>query len=160
MRKRSKYKPKGVRLDNMAWVQSGLKKVIEVEDHGTTLMIKNHAALDEILFGRGTREHVDILIAAANITEALAQDKDLGQDWQDEIRAAQDAILAMAQRGWKGGSFVFTGIEMQSVKTLMALHDEQLQNCTVQRMEQALAMVASIIRNKKARVIIKEEAMA
>mgnify|MGYP006291048975 CR=1 FL=1 len=55
MRKRSKYKPKGVMLDTMAWVMSGMKPINEVDSAGLTLKIKNHDALTNITQGRGTR---------------------------------------------------------------------------------------------------------
>jgi hypothetical protein len=41
MRKRSKYKPKGVRLDAMDYIKSGLKNFNEVET-AVDLRLKNH----------------------------------------------------------------------------------------------------------------------
>lgn len=154
MRKRSKYKPKGVRLDAMNWVLSGMKPVASVPDAGTILMAKNHAAMDEILHGRGTKDHVDVLIGMVNVAEALAQDKELGKDWKDEIRAGQDALLEMAVRGLKRGTFAFTGLELQAVNLVLDIHDEQLRKCPVKRMEEALGLVAHVIKHKRARRII------
>lgn len=152
MRKRSKYRPKGVRLDCMAWVKSGLTPVSQVEDAGITLKIKNHQALANMTQGKGTRDDVDVLIGAVNITEALAR-AGIGRDWSAEIRAAQDAIFTMAKRGVERGRFLFTGPEMQSVNLVMDVHDAQLDSCTVGQLERALDLVASEIRNKKARAI-------
>jgi hypothetical protein len=81
----------------------------------------------------------------------------LGVDWSTEIRAAQDAIYTMGRRGFEKNSFVFTGPEMTAVKTVMELHDAQLDNCSVREMEQALEIVYEEIRLKKARPIIKQE---
>ena len=47
MRKRSKYRPQGVRLDNMTWVQAGLQK-LDALSAGTTLKIRNHDAMNNI----------------------------------------------------------------------------------------------------------------
>lgn len=158
MRKKSNYKPRGVRYDNLSWVMAGMRKVGGLPSAGVALKLKNHEALDSILKGNGTREHVDILIAAVNMSEALVRVREeLGVDWAQEIKAAQDAIYTMGKRGFQRNSFVFTGPEMTAVKLVMDLHDVQLDNCTVREMEQGLDIVYEEIRLKKARPIIKQE---
>jgi hypothetical protein len=156
---RRKYKPKGVRLDVMAWVKSGMLPINKVDHAGVTLKIKNHAALASITHGTGCRDDIDIVIAAMNITEALAL-LGKGKDWHAEIRAAQDAILTMGKRGLANGDrFLFTGPEMQAVNLAMDVHDAQLDECTVAELEKALNLVANEIKHKRARMI-KEEAAA
>ena len=158
MKKKSKYKPKGVRLDNMSWVMAGLKTVGTLPTAGVALKLKNHEALDSILTGHGTKEHVDMLISAVNMSEALIRVRDdLGRDWAEEIRAAQDAVYSMGVRGHEKGSFLFTGPEMTAVKLVMDLHDTQLDNCTVREMEQALFIVEEELRLRKARAIVKRK---
>lgn len=137
MKKKSKYKPKPIRQDVMSWVMSGMKMVADVPDAGTKLMLRNHVSFDEVLAGRGTVEHVDLLISMVNMAEALAN-LQLGRDWLPEIEQAQDAIYAMAQRGISGKSFLFTGEEMNIVRQVLELHDVQLENCPVKTMEKAL----------------------
>ena len=152
MRKKSKYKPKGVRLDTMTWVISGFKNVADVPDAGTKLLLRNHAAFDEIREGRGDKEHVDTLIQMVNMAEALAH-LQLGRDWLPEIGQAQDAIYAMAQRGVSGKKFLFTGEELGIVQTILELHDEQLKNCPVRKMEEALEEInKEYIHNKMRRI--------
>jgi hypothetical protein len=156
MKKKSKYKPKGVRLDNMSWLIAGMKKVGTLPTAGVALKLKNREALDSILTGQGTRDHVDVLISAVNMAEAMTRIRDdLGRDWAEEIRAAQDAIYAMGVRGYEKGSFLFTGPEMTAVKLIMDLHDSQLDACTVKEMEQALFIVEEELRLRKARAIVK-----
>ena len=156
MKKKSKYKPRGVRYDNMSWVIAGMKKVGTLPTAGVALKLKNHEALDSILKGHGTRVHVDVLIAAVNMSEALVRIRDeLGSDWKTEIRAAQDAIYTMGKRGFEKNSFVFTGPEMNAVKLVMDLHDVQLDECSVRDMEEALFIVEEEIRLKKARPIVE-----
>ena len=131
-RKKSKYKPKGVRLDNLSWLIAGMKKVGTLPTAGVALKLKNHEALDSILTGVGTKDHVDVLIAAVNMSEALIRVRDeLGVDWVNEIKAAQDAIYSMGKRGVERGSFVFTGPEMTAVKLVMDIHDSQLDDAIV-----------------------------
>jgi hypothetical protein len=156
MRKKSKYKPKGVRLDAVNWVLAGMKKVGTLPTAGVGLKLKNHEALDSILKGEGTRAHVDVLIHAVNMAEALIRIRDeLGADWAQEIKAAQDAIYTMGKRGFEKGRFAFTGPEMTAVKLVMDIHDAQLDDCTVKEMEMALYIVAEEIRLKKARPIVE-----
>jgi len=156
MKKKSKYKPRGVRMDNMSWILAGMKKVGTLPTAGVALKLKNHEALDSILMGQGTRDHVDVLIAAMNMAEALVRVRDeLGVDWKTEIRAAQDALFTMGRRSIDKGKFGFTGSEMTAIKLMMDVHDVQLDNCTVKEMEQALFIVQEEIRMKKARPIVE-----
>jgi hypothetical protein len=156
MKKKSKYKPRGVRYDNMSWIIAGMKKVGTLPTAGVALKLKNHEALDSILTGQGTSDHIDVIIAAVNMSEALIRIRaDLGRDWADEIKAAQDAVYSMGVRGHEKGSFVFTGPEMAAVKLIMDLHDSQLDDCTVREMEQALFIVEEELRMRKARSIVK-----
>jgi len=155
MRKKSNYKPRHVRVDNLNWILAGMKKVGTLPTAGVDLKLKNHGALDSILMGNGTRDHVDVLIAAVNICEALIRIRDdLGVDWASEIRAAQDAIYTMGRRGVEKDRFAFTGPEMTAVKLVMDLHDAQLDDCTVKEMERALDIVHEEIRLKKCRPIV------
>jgi hypothetical protein len=156
MRKKSKYKPRPVRTDNLNWILAGMKKVGALPTAGIALKLKNHEALDSILRGQGTREHVDVLINACNMAEAMVRIRDdLGADWSTEIRAAQDAIYTMAKRGVERGSFAFTGPEMAALKVVMDVHDAQLDDCTVREMERALEIVAEEVRLKKCRAIVE-----
>ena len=156
MKKKSKYKPRGVRYDNLSWIVAGFKKVGSLPTAGVALKLKNREALDSILTGHGTKEHVDVLISAVNMSEAMIRIRDeLGVDWKDEIRAAQDAIYTMGKRGIEKNSFLFTGPEMTAVKLVMDLHDAQLDECSVKDMEQALFIVNEEIRMKKCRPIVE-----
>jgi len=158
MRKRSKYKPKGINPDNISYVLSGFRKVATLPIAGIKLLTRNHSALEEILHGRGTHEHVDVLIAAMNMCETLAH-MGLGQDWKKEILDAQQAVYNLAQRGISGKKFIFTGPEMSIVKQMMELHDRQLEECTVAQMEKALDVVSEFIRLGKAKKIKALEAV-
>ena len=149
---RKKYKPKGVRMDTLTWVISGFKKVADVPDAGTKLMLKNHVSFDEIREGRGSTEHVDNLITMVNMAEALAK-RQLGRDWLHEIGEAQDAIFKMAQRGVSGKPFLFTGLELQAVELILNLHDEQLKNCPVRTLELALTDIEKEYKGRRMRKI-------
>lgn len=156
MRKKSNYKPKGVRLDNLSWIKAGFQKVGTLPKAGVGLKIKNHVALEAIMKGEGTRAYVDDLIAAFNVSEALYRiNPKLGLDYAQEIKTAQDAIYSLGRRFVETGKLVFTGPEMIAVREAMEIHDVQLDECTVKEMEKALDLVATVIKNKQARPIVE-----
>ena len=152
MKKKSKYKPKGIRLDALNWVLSGLKPVSQVGDALLVLKAKNHSALTEVVQGRGNRDQIDVLIAALNMTEAYAI-HGKGKDWLPEIKQGQDALYEMACRGIDNDKFLFRGPEMQAVNLVMDVHDAQLEQSTVKELEQMTAYVTKQIIHRKARAI-------
>lgn len=155
MRKRSKYRPRPQLQDPLAWVVAGMRPILTAKEVMGNVRIKNHLALRMVVEGKATRRDMDILIEAFNITEALCRvDASLGRDWSDEIRAGQDALLSMGQRGIAlGDRFVFTGPELNAANTVMEIHDAQLERCTVSQMEKAINEVIKDKRHKKARKI-------
>lgn len=152
MRKRSRYRPKGVITDTISHVLGGFRRVQDT-DSAVTLKIKNHQALASMVQGSGNRDDIDILIAAMNVAEALAITAELGDEYRAEITAAQDAIYTMSRRGLAKNRFLFTGPEMQAMNLGMEVHDAQLDACTVGQLEKALAFVGREIRAKRAREI-------
>lgn len=152
MRKRSSYRPKGVIMDTVGHV---LKGFTPVRDHGkaTTLKIKNHQAMACMTTGVGNRDDIDILIAAMNVAEALIIVSSLGEEYLNDISAAQQAIVTMAQRGLAKDKFLFTGPELTAMNLGMEIHDAQLDACTIGQLERALEFVAREIRAKRARAI-------
>jgi hypothetical protein len=152
MRKRSKYRPKGVRLDPLSYVISGLAIVNDVPDAGISLKIKNHGALAAVVQGHATRDDIDVLIAALNMTEAFCI-MGIGGDWRTEVREALDALHAMSVRGLKTGRFILTGLEMKAINLAMDVHDAQLEAATVRQLEQAIDIVVKTIKAGKARRI-------
>jgi hypothetical protein len=152
MRKRSSYKPKGVRLDNMAWVQSGLKRVEDVSE-SATIKIRNHDAMNTLRLGQATKVEIDVIISALNIAEALAR-RGVGSDWMPELRAAQDHLLALARRGMTT-RFIVRGDELTALNLAMEIHDAQLETVTVKQLETAMEDVRETVRLRKARPIVE-----
>jgi len=157
MKKRSKYRPKGVRVDSVSWVLMGLKPFSSV-DVSTDLRIKNHAAMDTLRKGDATRADIDMLIGVFNITEAYMRLRpELGADWAEEIQAGQDALHAVGQRGAKSGRFVLKANELTAMNLVMEIHDAQLDNTTVKDMEKALDIVQQEYRARRMRPIVEKE---
>ena len=157
MRKKSKYKPKGVRTDALNWVLSGLKPFSTV-DYSTTLRIKNHAAMDTLRRGDATIADIDILIGAFNMCEAYVMLRpELGADWADEIKAGLDALHAVGKRGVESGRFILKANELKAMNLVMEIHDAQLDNTTVNDMEKAMDIVTKEYRAKRMRPIKTKE---
>lgn len=152
MRKKSKYKPRPINPNAHNWVLAGLKPLPEVSDALVNIKIKNYAALDEIRAGRATTDHVDVIIGAVNMAEAYTI-LGKGRDWIDEIHAAQDALFTMASRGLVKKRFLFTGQEMNAINLAMEVHNQQLDNSTVQELEECLKIVNNEIKHNRARKI-------
>jgi len=156
VRKRSKYKPKGVRPDAVSWVLSGLKP-FKASPYELNLRIKNYDALNTVRLGTANRKDLDALIAAMNMAEALIR-MGVGSDWSAEIRAAQDALYYLARRGVANSErFILTGPELKALNLGMEIHDAQLDACTIQMLEQAIDIVMADIKNRKARPITELE---
>lgn len=156
MRKRSKYRPKPVLADPLNHVLGGFKRISTLSE-GTTLMIKNHDAMDRLRRGEADRDAIDLLIAAFNIAEALMRLPPslgtVGEEYKVEIRAAQDALFAVGSRGAETGKFILGGPELIALNLGLEVHDAQLEACTVAQLEVAIDIVAEEIRNRRARVI-------
>jgi hypothetical protein len=111
---------------------------------GTGLKLANVAAMDALILGHGEGIHSHTMREAFDMAVCLPRiNKKLGVDWLPELKAAKDAAYAAHERGERTGRFLFTGPEMQAVKEGMAVHIQQLEECTVQEMERALVLVAS-----------------
>ena len=139
MRKKSNYKKKGVRLDNMSWIKAGFKPVGSVPKAGVGLKLANMTAMDAIIKGEGTGIYSHTMREAFDMAVCLPRiNPKLGADWLPELQAAKDASYAMHDRGERTGRFLFTGPEMQAVKVGMEIHNQQIEECTVQEMERAI----------------------
>jgi hypothetical protein len=157
MRKKSKYKPKGVRVDAVNWVLSGLKAFRSVP-YSTTLRIRNHDAMDILRRGDATKEEIDVLIGAFNMAEAYMRLRpELGADWADEIKAGLDALHEVGKRGVAGGRFILKADELKAMNLVMEIHDAQLDNTTVNDMERAMDIVNQEYRAKRMRPIVTKE---
>jgi hypothetical protein len=63
MRKRSKYRPKGVILNPIAYVMESMTPVAKHESYLIDLKIRNHAAMTMLTQGKATKQDMDDLIA-------------------------------------------------------------------------------------------------
>ena len=157
MRKRSKYRPKGLLPDPVNWVLAGMKPFTSIA-LSTDARIRNHDAMDTLRRGDANKATIDVLIGAFNMCMAYTMLRpELGADWKDEIKAGLDALHAVGQRGAQGGRFILKANELVAMNLVMELHDTQLQSTTVRDMELALEIVERERRAKRTRFIVKKE---
>jgi len=155
MRKRSKYRPRVVLQNPLEFVLSGFKPVRDLPGVYVDVQIKNREALEQIRKGDATKENIDMLIGAFNITEALAI-MGKGHDWLDEIKQGQNALFELSRRGVANGMrFIMTARQWEALKLVMDLHEEQLAHATVHDIEKAHNHVLAVIRQGKARAIVQ-----
>jgi hypothetical protein len=137
MRKRSKYRPREIRDDPVAYVMNGFLPLTTAKSTITLLLIKNHGALEQITKGHGTRADAIMLSHAMTTTASLAE-IGTGNDWLAEIEQGTQAVNAMLLRGEIRGHYGFTGPEMTAINIAMEVHDAQIEGCTVARYEAAI----------------------
>ena len=155
MRKKSKYKPKHVLANPLAYVLESISPVASQKGYLLSLKVRNHAAMTQLTTGVATRDDIEALIAMANMTEALSR-LGFGEDYNAETIAGLDALHDVASRGVETSKFILRAPEMAALNTLIELHDAQLDVITVKDMENALAIVDAEFRHKRMRKIVGE----
>ena len=148
MRKRSAYRPRPIRHDAHSHLINGFLPLRAATNEVMRLRVINHGALERVVSGKATRaEAVDlrnVFITARSLAEI-----GVGSDWLEEFKAAQMAVIALILRGEKTGRYGFTGPELTAVNLAMAVHDEQIDGCTIDVFERAIKRA---VENKDAGV--------
>lgn len=150
MKKRSKYRPKGVLINPVAYVLENLKPVKYHDDFLIDLKIKNHSAMEALTKGRAQRSDMDLLINMVNIVEALYR-LGFGEDYGDVVQQGLDALHAVGSRGFDSGRFIVKAQEMSHLNLVMELHDAQMEVITVKDMERASDLVKKEFDQRKMR---------
>lgn len=149
MRKRSKYRPKPVAINPMAFVLENLRPVAQHESYLLDLKIRNSDAMVKLLRGSATRQDMDTIIAMSNICEALVR-LGFGKEYADVGVEGRQAIIAIAHRAVSAKRFVPTGPEIKALNELMELHDAQMEVITIKDLDRALELARNLLRNKQA----------
>ena len=153
MRKRSKYKPKGVRLDTMGFLKENMTTISSHTTFFTMLNLKNMSALDSLAKGTANKAEVDVVIKALNVAEAFCL-LEATPAYKPEVLTAQNALKDVCMRSFElGDKFICRGEELKAIKNGYKAHAEQLERATMQSMEQALMLVYKTLKAKKAKVI-------
>jgi hypothetical protein len=153
MRKKSKYKPRGVRLDAVSWVLTGMTKVSAKESEYRAMHLKNMSALDSLTKGTATRSEVDVVIGVINVAEALCE-LGFGKEYYQLVLSASSALYDVCKRSLNmGDRFVCRGQELAAIKDGYEVHDAQMEICTIADLDKALDIIEAVLKAKKAKVI-------
>lgn len=148
---RKKYRPKDVFQDPLAYVINGFRSLSAVGDEAVKLKIKAYDALNTLRTGHGKFAHLDQVATALNIADALSLGGEIGKDYSTVIRAGQDALFSMAERGAETGRFLFTGPELQATNEAMEVYAAQMDVVTVAELQTALHCVVQLTNRGKCR---------
>ena len=152
MKKRSKYRPRAVIRNPMAYLIESMTPVAKHDDFLIDLRLKNHGALAALTQGSAAKAEIDFLIEASNMTEAFCR-MGIGSEYQEIARAGSDALFDVAVRGKDTMRFIVKASEMDAINSMMDLHDAQLDIATIKEMEMAMEIMRKDLINKKARVV-------
>ena len=153
MRKKSKYKPKGVRLDAMNWVVTGMTKVSAKESAYVTMHLKNMSALDSLAKGTANKKEIDIVIGVINVAEALCE-LGVGSEYHQIVLSASSALYDVCKRSFEiNDRFICRGSELSAIKLGYEVHDAQMEITTIGMLDKALDVIDKTIRAQKATVI-------
>ena len=147
MKKRSKYRPRRVLLDTMAFVQESLTPVAKHDNYLLDMKIANSMAMASLMKGTATKRDMDVLVAMSNIVEALYE-LGFGRQYQDVATEGRYAILSIVYRAVERLRFVPTGEDIKRLNTLMELHDAQMDVITIADMERAISLAKRRIAAK------------
>lgn len=147
MKKRSKYRPRRVLLDTMAFVKESLTPVAKHDNYLLDMKIVNSMAMASLMKGTATKRDMDVLVAMSNIVEALYE-LGFGRQYQDVATEGRYAILSIVYRAVERLRFVPTGEDIKRLNTLMELHDAQMDVITIADMERAIALAKRRIAAK------------
>ena len=147
MRKRSKYRPRRVLLDTMAFVQESLTPVAKHDNYLLDMKIVNSMAMASLMKGTATKRDMEVLVAMSNIVEALYE-LGFGRQYQNVATEGRYAILSIVYRAVERLRFVPTGEDIKRLNTLMELHDAQMDVITIADMERAIALAKRRIAAK------------
>uniref|UniRef100_UPI004048D433 hypothetical protein n=1 Tax=Shewanella sp. TaxID=50422 RepID=UPI004048D433 len=153
MRKKSKYKPKGVCLDTMNWVVTGMTKVSAKESAYVTMHLKNMSALDSLAKGTANKKEIDICIGVINVAEALCE-LGVGSEYHQIVLNASSALYDVCKRSFEiNDRFICRGEELSAIKWGYGVHDAQMESTTIGMLDKALDVIDKTIREQKATVI-------
>ena len=152
MRKRSKYRPKPIINDLITYTIASVQPITKYGTHILDVKIKNHVAMNALLFGKATKDDIDMLISMTNICEALYR-LGFGREYKDVVAKGLEALYQVSTRGVEASVFVCKLSEVAAMNELMELHDAQMDVITVRDMEKALALVQQEFKLRKMRKI-------
>lgn len=144
MRKRSKYRPKGVIANPVQYVISGLKP----PDKGVTLRVVTdmHIAYENFRTGKATQRDWDALADVVNHTLVLAKQFGVGTEYYPLAKHCRETMIAIGERYKAGKGFGLTGPQLSALQELLELHEEQIKVVDADTMAKAVSRALELRR--------------
>jgi len=146
MRKRSSYRPRPALNNNLLYILTGNLPVTAAAETVTRVKVANHGAMDSLVKGKGTGTDIVALGHMLTTAKALAV-HDIGWDWIEEIKRAEDALDDLTMRS---GNFVMRASEITALNLAIEIHDAQLESCTIKQLEDAIKAAKNAIQHNHA----------
>lgn len=154
MKKRNKkYRPKRILSDPISYVMSGMKSFTSLKDVAVSIMLKQRMALEALRTGHATHEDIGKLMGIVNLSQAFAE-LGKGEEFLPDIRNAEQQLVQLAERGAQRGlRFTMTAEQWAAMKDLLAIHEAQLEICTVFDIERAFDLVEKRFKHGQINVV-------
>ena len=149
---RKKYRQKWAKVNTLELVSENNKALGKHGDYLLNWKVRNHSAMTDLLAGRATKAHMDVLIAMHNIVEAFVQ-MGIGCEFKECLVRGHVALYDVCARGSRAGRWICRAPEIQALNDLMELHDACMEVVTVKQMDDAVRLARTIIQNKRAKII-------
>ena len=133
---RKKYRPKNNLLDPVGWLLEDMSVVYKEEQ--LRILAINHNALAELVQGRGTKDHWEIVIGALN-TAIVLDEQCYESAYFEPLNAALRAHCRCGVRKKKYGKFGYSGQDLAAVNYALEIHDEQMKRATFREIDKAIA---------------------
>ena len=134
---RKKYRPKKSLVDPVGYVTESLTPLPEQDTYVRDLNLRTHSAMRSLVRGSATKDDMDAILSAHNITHALLVTQKL-TDVDQVILKSEAALYALTDRAKVMGRYVLKALELQTLNDLIALHDDFMGVITVGHMETAI----------------------
>lgn len=142
---RKKYRPKAPSINPLSEIFGGMSG--DHMHHLQRLFVKNHAAMQAMVQGRGNRDDWDLLVGAVNIGNVMCE-QGIGNEFREQMIAGRDALCELGKRAVASGRFLFRGDELRAMNEALACHDAQLENVRAIDVERAADEVLRRIRGR------------
>lgn len=144
---KKRYRPKGIIINPIEYVVSGLKPASE--EAQTRLKLGYHWAMLRLTRGEGTKEDWWEVANAMNVAIVLAEHGYGDAEVIEDVKEAMLALHRVKLRYRETGRLLFRGEELTAVNLGLDIHDAQMETATVRDIELAIAECEKRIANRE-----------
>jgi hypothetical protein len=151
-----KYRPKYSVVPGFNPVEHAIQGArTATSDQQLKLRLFLHDAMHNLTHGKGSRADWDAVKQALNVSRAMANHKDGGSDYIDEIEVAMKAHLECGRRKLRTGNFGYSAQELQSVNLAIEVHEAQMAAMSRKDFEMAVTEVERAIKHRGPKFIVE-----